>query len=56
MVVGGWSVYTSIFNGLIGLRLADDDEYAPFQSIWQYIMMMLVTSVQMNQTMDVRLH
>ena len=25
-------VYTSIFNGLIGLKLADDDEYAPFQS------------------------
>jgi endoglucanase len=25
-------VYTSIFNGLIGLRLADDDEYATFQS------------------------
>ncbi len=25
-------VYTSIFNGLIGLRLADADEYAPFQS------------------------
>ena len=25
-------VYTSIFDGLIGLRLADDDEYAPFQS------------------------
>jgi hypothetical protein len=25
-------VYTSIFNGLIGLRLANDDEYAAFQS------------------------
>ena len=25
-------VYTSIFNGLIGLRLAEDDEYAAFQS------------------------
>lgn len=25
-------VYTSIFSGLIGLRLADDDEYAQFQS------------------------
>lgn len=25
-------VYTSIFNGLLGLRLADEDEYAPFQS------------------------
>ena len=25
-------VYTSIFDGLIGLRLANEDEYAPFQS------------------------
>lgn len=25
-------VYTTIFDGLIGLRLADEDEYAPFQS------------------------
>jgi hypothetical protein len=25
-------VYTSIFNSLLGLKLADEDEYAPFQS------------------------